>query len=107
VTILAGCILESVLYTFISGQIAFINARRPTQFQFNREQGLDNFISIFNRYFRDVLPNASVPDIIIGYRDLVHINRELAFTQNICSRASRDMLRLLDNLLGELSQFNS
>lgn len=104
--ILAGTILEAVLYTFILGQESYIAARRGV-FTFDREQSLENYIRIFNRWFRDVLPNASLPDFVIHYRDLVHINRELNSPPNICARASRDMLRILNRLLEELSQFPS
>jgi hypothetical protein len=105
VTILAGCTLEAILYTFIQAQTDFIAARRGA-FQFNAEGGLDNFISIFNSWFRGVLPEAGIPDLVVGYRNLVHINREIGYPPDICSRASREMLGFLNNLLEQLSQFN-
>lgn len=70
-------------------------------FTFDPEGSLDNYISIFNRWFSDFL---TIPDIVVGYRDIVHINQELQYPPDICPRAARDMLRLLDNLLGRLTQ---
>ena len=104
VVILAGSILEAILYTFLRGQEAYIAKRRGT-FTFDPNQSLESYVSIFNRWFRDVLPNVILPDFVVDYRDLVHINRELNSPPDICSRASRDMLRILDVLLEELSQF--
>ena len=102
--ILAGSILEAVLYTFIQTQESYIARRRGT-FTFDPEQGLEDYKNIFNRWFHDVLPNAELSDYIVGCRDLVHINRELKAPVDICARASRDLLRVLDSLLGELAQF--
>ncbi|HMD38434.1 MAG TPA: hypothetical protein VKH15_04085 [Candidatus Acidoferrum sp.] len=104
VTILAGCAFESILYTFILAQANFISARRGT-FQFNSGAALDNFVSIFNKWFIAVLPEAAIPEVVVRYRDLVHINREIAYPADICSRAAREMLALLNNLLRNLSQF--
>jgi hypothetical protein len=44
-----------------------------------------------------------LPDIVVTYRDLVHVNRELSLPPQICKQASRHMLRLLDKLLGQLA----
>lgn len=104
VVILAGSILEAVLYSFLQGQEAYIAGRRGT-FTFDREQSLENYINIFNRWFRDILPNALLPNLVVGYRDLVHVNRELNSPPDVCARGPREMLRILNVLLGELSQF--
>ncbi len=104
VVILGGSILEAILYSFLQGQEAYIAKRRGT-FTFNPNQNLENYISIFNRWFRDALPNVTLPDFVADYRDLVHINRELNSPPEICTRASRDLLRILDALLHELSEF--
>lgn len=101
VVILAGSILESVLFSFIQGQQAYIAGRRGT-FVFDPEQSLDNYVSIFNRWFRDIF---AIPDYVVGHRDLVHINRELNSGADACSRASEEILRTLDGLLGQLNEF--
>ena len=104
VVILSGCVLESVLFSFIQSQEAYITSRRGN-FTFNPDRSVDNFVSIFNRWFRDILPGVVLPDLMVDYRDLVHINRELNAAEDICESASRDMLRIVDRLLGELNQF--
>ncbi len=104
VVILGGCILEAVLYSFLQGQEAYIADRRGT-FTFDPNEGLKNYLSIFNRWFRDVLPNVILPDHAVDYRNLVHFNRELMSPPGICAGAARDILRILNGLLGELSEF--
>jgi hypothetical protein len=104
VVVPAGSILEAILYSFIQSQEAYITVRRGA-FRFDPNQSLENYVSIFNRWFRDILPNAVLPRLVMGYRDLVHLDRELTSPPDICARASRHMLRTLDALLGELSQF--
>lgn len=104
VVILAGSLFEAILYSFIQGQEAYVAARSGA-FTFRPDQSLENYVNIFNRWFRDVLPNMLLPNLIVDYRDLVHINRELKAPPGVCGRASRDMLRILEALLGELSQF--
>ncbi len=104
VVILAGSILEAVLYSFIQSQETYIAGRRGA-FTFKPEHGLANFINIFNGNFRDVLPGVALPDIVVDYRNLVHFNREINSAPKICVRGSREMLKILDTLLGELSQF--
>ena len=104
VVLLGGSILEAVLFTFIQGQAEYIAERRGA-FQFNPELSLQNYVDQFNRWFSDVLPNAVIPDFVVRYRDLVHINRELASPSGVCTGASRELLRMLDAVLGEMSQF--
>jgi len=106
VVVLAGSILEAVLHGFIQGQASYIAARRGA-FQFNPELGLEDYKNIFNRWFSDVLPGVVLPDYVADYRNLIHINRELNSPLDICSRASREMLRILESLLNEFSQFAS
>ena len=89
-----------LLYCFIQAQKDFIAARRGS-FTFDPEQNLDNYVNIFNKWFSELL---TVPDIVVGYRDMVHINRELQYPPDICPRAAREMLRLLDTLLGKLAE---
>lgn len=100
VVVLTGSLFESVLYSFIQAQSAYIAARRGS-FTFNPDHALGNYVNIFNKWFSDV---HTIPDIVIGYRDMVHINRELAESVDTCQRAARDMLRLLDALLGTLAE---
>jgi hypothetical protein len=100
VIVLAGCLFEAVLYCFIQAQQDYIAARRGS-FTFDPEQSLDNYISIFNRWFSDVL---AIPDIVVHHRDMVHINRELQYPPDTCPRAAGEMLRLLDALLGKLAE---
>lgn len=106
VVILCGVILEAILYGFIEGQSHYIAARRG-EFEFDPERGLEDYKNIFNRWFRDSMPNARLPDSVVGYRDLVHVNRELNSPSDVCGRAAREMLRLLDALLEELSAFTA
>jgi len=104
VVVLAGSVLESILFSFIQGQESYIAMRRG-RFTFDPDQSLEAYKNIFNRWFLGPIPNATLPDFIVDHRNLVHINRELNSPHDICVRASREMLRLLNSLLGELSQF--
>jgi len=105
VIILSGSLLEAVLYSFIQCQTDFISKFIGEEFKFNPDHSLENYVRTFNKYFGGILPNAVVPIRVVGYRDLVHINRELNSLTDVCAQASRDMLRILNVLLGELSQF--
>lgn len=105
VVVLAGGLIESVLYCFIQTQQEYISTRRGTQFQFDPEHTLENYVSIFNRYFRDVVSEVVLPDVVVQYRNLVHINREISSPSGICATAAREMLRILDVLLGGLGKF--
>jgi hypothetical protein len=103
VTILSGSLFESILYCFIQSQSDFIAARRGS-FSFDPDHSLDNYVSIFNRFFSNIF---TIPDIIVGYRDMVHINRELNNPPNSCRNAGPEMLRLLDALLNKLDEYVS
>lgn len=103
VVILAGCIFESVLSCFIQTQIDLISARRGTPFNFDPEQSLGNYVNIFNKYFSDLGP---LPDLIVEFRDIVHLNKELKYPIEVCQTAASDMLRLLDALLGSLGEWS-
>jgi hypothetical protein len=105
VIVFAGSILEAVLYGFIQAQQSYITAKRGSEFKFDPEQGLERYKNIFNRWFRDVLPNAVLSDSTVEYRNLVHVNQELNSAPDICALAARDMMRALDALLGDLAQF--
>jgi len=103
VAVLAGIVLEGTLYTLIKWQSGYIAERRGT-FEFNPGHSLRNFVEIFNRWLNDLTPTVTLPDSVVYYRDLVHINQELKGEPSICATASREMLRILDLLLGVLSE---
>ena len=104
VTILCGAIFEAVLHGFLDAQQSYIKARRGS-FTLSSEPGLKKYLKVFNRWFLDDLPNARIPDFVVGYRNLVHIDCELDLPIDICTRGSREMLVALDNILGALSKF--
>lgn len=106
VVVLAGSILEGTLYTLIKGQSEYIAERRGT-FQFNPAHGLRNYLGIFNRWLNDLLPTVDLPDSVVDYRDMVHINQELNFPAGICRSAAGEMLRILDSLLGALRELTA
>lgn len=103
--LLAGSLIESVLFTFLMGQASYISAIRGRPFIFDPEMSLQNYKEIFNRYFGRAIRGSQLPDLTVEYRDTIHINRETAAAEDICSRASRDMLRILDKLLTDLAGF--
>jgi len=103
VVILGGSILEAILYTLIQGQSEYIAERRGT-FQFNPDHSLQNYVSIFNRWLNHLMPTVLLPDAVVNYRDLMHINREINAQPGFCTGASRETLRILDVLLAGLSE---
>ncbi len=105
VVILCGSVFEAILFTFLQSQRTFIEQLRGSPFALDLEKSLQHFVGVFNTNFKKPMPNAVLPDFIFGYRDLVHINRELNSPTDICAVASRDMLRRLDSFLQEISQF--
>lgn len=100
VILLAGGLFEAILYSFIQTQANYIAVRRPS-FTFNPDHDLGNYIGIFNRWFSRLL---TIPDTIVEYRNIVHINRELKFPIDIRPRAAREMLLSLDMLIGKLQE---
>jgi hypothetical protein len=96
--------MESVLFTFIQTNQAVIVARRG-RFTFDPEHSLQNYLSIFNRWFRREFPNLELADLIVEHRDLVHFNREVNLPVGQCRRAAVALLRTLDALLRELNSF--
>ncbi len=104
VVVLGGSILESILYTFIQAQSGYIAERRGI-FEFDPDHSLRNFVEVFNRWLKPLVPTVVLSDSLIESRDLVHINRELAAPPGICATAARDMLRTLNTLLEGLAEF--
>jgi hypothetical protein len=98
VVILAGGLFESALYSFIQAQSGYLALRRPG-FQFRPDYGLPDFVNTFNRWFSAI---HRIPGVVVEYRDLVHINRELQQPVDFCRKAAEDMLVRLDALLGKL-----
>lgn len=105
VVLLSGSLVESVLFSFLSGQETYMSAIRGAPFVFNPEMSLQNYKEIFNRYFDRAIPGSQLPDFIVDYRDAIHINRELQQPGDLLPRASREMLRILDKLLTDLAGF--
>jgi len=106
VVVLGGSILEAILYTLIQAQSGYIAERRGT-FEFNPDHSLGNYVSIFNRWLRSLVRAVALPDSVVGYRDLVHFNRELDSSPDVCTDAAPEMLRILDALLEALSEFGA
>lgn len=105
VAILAGSILEALLFGFLKGQESFITARLGKKFILNpKKDGLQKFVNVFNCHFRDRFPIGRLTDIVVRYRDLIHFNCEVSSSPEICQEASRFMLRILNTLLGQLAQ---
>jgi hypothetical protein len=105
VVLLAGSLLESVLFSFLRGQETYIGAIRGKLFVFDPNMSLQNYKEIFNKYFGRTIPNSQLPDSIVDYRDAIHINRELDLPEDTCTRASRELLRILEKLLADLVGF--
>ncbi len=105
VVLLAGSILESVLFSFLSGQETYIATIRGAPFLFDPNMSLQNYKEIFNRFFGRAIPGSGLPDLIVEYRDIIHINRELVLPDDICIRAAQDLIRILDKLLEDLAGF--
>src|SRR6266849_1064193 len=105
VVLLSGSLFESVLFSFLRGQETYIGAIRGRPFAFDPNMSLQNYKEIFNRFFGRAIPGSELPDLIVEYRDTIHINRELALPDDTCSRASRDLIRILDKLLEDLTGF--
>jgi hypothetical protein len=104
VVLLAGSVLEALLYSFLKAQEAQIAARRG-RFAFDPEQDLQNYLRIFNRWCRNQFPNFELPDLLVHYRNLIHFNQEVESPPGECAKAARALLRAVDALLGEMARF--
>lgn len=102
---LAGAVLEAILFSFLQGQATKIGERRGKRFTFDPLQSLQNYLEIFNKWFGRGFPGLELPDVLVDYRDLVHFNRELSAPPGECRRAAQTLLRTLDALLGELATY--
>jgi hypothetical protein len=103
VLLLAGSLLEAILYCFIQNQSDYI-AQRRGEFKFRPEQDLGNFVNIFNTWFSDLL---KIPDLVVAYRNTIHIDRELSFDDEVCPRGARDLIRQLNLLLEAIQLYTS
>jgi hypothetical protein len=103
---LAGSVLEGILFSFLQGQAMQIAARRG-RFSFDPDQSLQNYLDIFNRWFGRDFPNLELPDILVDYRNLVHFNRELSLPAHECRKAALMLLRTLNALIGELAAYGN
>ena len=104
--ILAGSILEVILFSFLQWQVPQISARRGRSFSLDpNKQNLQDYLNIFNRYFGSEFPNLQLPNGLVDGRDLVHFNRELSAPLGECMKGAQTLLRTLDALLGELAGF--
>jgi hypothetical protein len=101
---LAGSILEAVLFSFLQGQEKQIAFRRGS-YTFNPDQSLQNYLDIFNKWFRRDFPNLELPDMLVKCRNLVHFNQELSVPADECRKAALTLLRTLDALIGELAAY--
>jgi hypothetical protein len=101
---LAGSILEAILFSFLQGQEAQIAERRG-RFTFDPDKGLQDYLNIFNRSFGRDFPNLELPDMLVHCRNLVHFNRELSSPPGECEKAALTLLRTLDALIGELATY--
>lgn len=105
VVLLAGSLAESILFSFLTGQKSYIELISGREFAFPPKMSLQNCKQVFNAYFGGAIPGSKLPDIVVDYRNTIHINQELVFPEDISSRASRESLRILDKLLSDLASF--
>ncbi len=101
---LAGSIAEALLFTFLKAQESFISVRRGRPFVLDAGESLQTFVNVFNRYFTDRFPEDLLPDEVVSYRDLIHVNREVSSDPNVLKEAAPNMLRILNNLLDEFAK---
>ncbi len=106
VVVLAGSLIEAVLYCFLQTQQEYISTRRGVEFQFNPGHTLEKYVRVFNRYFSDVVPNVPLPDVVVRYRNLVHIDCEIDSPSGTGTIASRELLQMLEGLLAGLAEFS-
>lgn len=107
VAVLAGSVVEAILYCFLQSQRKYLSDQIQSEFSVDpRAQGLADFVRVFNRFFAHRF--FRIPDIAITSRDLIHAGREvleLSREPEICGRAAREMLPLLDTLLSRFAGF--
>jgi len=102
--VLAGSILEAILFTFLQGHETETALRRGG-FTFDPNQSLQNYLNIFNKWFGRDFPNLQLSNELVSYRDFVHVNRELTAQPGECRKAALALMRTLDLLVGELSTY--
>jgi len=107
VAVLAGSVVEAVLYCFLQSQKEYLSAQINKEFSVDpRRQGLPELVGVFNRFFAHRF--FKIPDIAITSRDLIHASREaleLSREPDVRGRAAREMLPLLDTLLSRFAEF--
>jgi hypothetical protein len=103
--VLAGSVLEAILFSFLQGQETKIGERRGRRFAFDPSQSLQYYLDTFNRWFGRDFPNLELPDVLVDYRNLVHFNQQLNSPTDECGRAARTLLRTLESLIRELSAY--
>jgi hypothetical protein len=102
---LGGSILEGILFGFLKGQESYITAMRGQPFEVDPGESLQTYINIFNRYFGNHFPKGLISDIVVTYRDLIHVSREVSTAPGFCSQAAQDLPRILNGLLSHLAEF--
>ncbi len=102
--ILAGSLVEAILFSFLQGQEKRIAERRGT-FTFDPDRSLQNYLDIFNKWFGRDFPDLELPDALVDYRNLIHFNQELGAPSGECEKAARTLLMTLDALMGRLAGY--
>jgi hypothetical protein len=102
--VLAGSILEAVLFTFLEVHETETAFRRGS-FTFDPNQSLQNYLDIFNKWFGADIPKLQLSNLLVHYRNLVHFNQELSSPMDERGKAAREPLRNLDSLIGELDAY--
>ncbi len=101
---LTGSIAEALLFTFLKPQESLISAKRGRAFVLDPGETLQTFVNVFNRYFADRFPEDLLPDDVVSYRDLIHVNREASSDPDFIREAAPNMLRILNGLVGEFTK---
>jgi len=102
--VLAGSILEAMLFTFLEAHETEIAFRRGS-FTFDPNQSLENYLGIFNKWFGADFPKLQLSNLLVHYRNLVHFNQELSSPTDERGKAARTLLRTLDLLISELAAY--
>jgi hypothetical protein len=93
VVLLAGSLAESILFSFLTGQKSYIELMSGGEFAFPPKMSLQNCKEVFNAHFGRAILGSKLPDLVVDYRNTIHINQELVLPEGISSRASRESLR--------------